>query len=128
MKWLDCLSLVADIVALVGIPSCWIQNRQLLKQYQEAHKTKIVSENCLEFLAPGRAVNLVPLDNLVTLPRVGETVYLPAEPGAESERGLYRIESLDHFFVRPTEGEMTQPVQAVLGKVVARVTRIQPGS
>jgi hypothetical protein len=126
MNWLDCFSLVADVVTVVGVPSLWYANRQLWKQYQESHKMEIVSENCLEFLAPGRAINLVPLKTLPVLPRVGEIVDLPAERGAESEIGSYRVERLDHVFVRPPDDQVTQPVPAVLGKVIARVSRISP--
>jgi hypothetical protein len=124
MNWLDCFSLVADVVTVVGIPSLLYANRQLWKQYQESHRARIVSENCLEFLAPGRAINLVPLETLSVLPRVGEIVDLPAETGAESEIGSYRVERIDHVFVRSSEDQMRQPVQAVLGKVIARVSRV----
>jgi|SRR5208283_2082698 len=122
MKW---FSLLADFVTVLGIPSLLYLYRQLRKQYQESHKMKTVSENCLEFLAPGGAINLVPLETLPVLPRVGEIVDLPAETGAESEIGSYRIERVDHVFVRPPEGKMTQSVQAILGKVIARVSRIR---
>lgn len=124
MKWLDWCSLLADIVTFIGIPALLIQNRNLLQQYRESHRQKGVSEDCLEFLAPGRAVNLVPLSQLPTFPRVGESVYLPAEEGAEADRGFYRVDSLEYLFMRPTDDQTTVPVQAALGKVVAKVTKI----
>jgi hypothetical protein len=124
MNWLDRFSLVADLFTVLGIPSLFYLYHQLWKQYRESHEERIVSESCLEFLAPGRAINLVPLETLSVLPRVGEIVDLPAEAGAESEIGSYRVERIDHVFVRPPIGQMTQPVQAVLGKVIARLSRL----
>ena len=124
MKWPDLLSLVTNIVTLIGIPSLWYANRELWKQYREARRIKIVSENCLEFLAPGRAINLVRLDGLPVLPRMGDMVYLPAEDGGEFDSGSYRVQKLEYFFVRPAEEQCTQPAEAVLGKVVAKVERV----
>ena len=124
MKWLDWFSLVADVVTIIGIPSLWYAYHQLWKQHREARRIKIVSENCLEFLVPGRAINLVRLDGLPVLPRMGDMVYLPAEDGGEFDRGSYRVQKLEYFFVRPAEEHCTQPAEAVLGKVVANVERV----
>ena len=121
MKW---LSLVSDLVTVIGIPSLFALYLQLWRQYQRSHKKRIVSENCLEFLAPTGVINLVPLEALSHLPRVGEIVDLPAETGAESEIGSYRVERINHLFVRPLEDQMTQPTQAVPLKVSLRVRRV----
>lgn len=83
----DPLSLIADVVTIVGIPALVISTVTFYQEYRkeraERRAIKGVSEDCLEFYDPhGRvAINLVPLEVVKVLPRPGDVVFLPEKLG-----------------------------------------------
>ena len=119
---MDCLSVIADVVTLLGVPSIAVSEWLLWQQWREFQRPKIVSEDCLEFCIGRTAINLTPLQTLRFLPRQGDIVHLPGE-GAEFGQGTYRIASLEYIYLQPRERKVRQPSASELKKVIARIER-----
>src|SRR5271166_1966898 len=94
-------SIVGFAIALpIVIATCY----QSFKARQEARLARngdVHSSNCLEFVAgDGSCINLVPLETLRSLPRVGDVVLLPGGGVGEDGEfipGAYLVESVEHI-------------------------------
>jgi len=125
--FLKALSVVANVLTILGLPAILLLYARLVKAIREARTPRGVSEGCLEFLLPSprMAINLVPLTGLALIPRPGDTVLLPGE-GPEFGAGFYEVTHVCHSF---TETERpAHPSEAQLIKVVAYVKKKSVGS
>jgi hypothetical protein len=121
--WPDPVSLVADVVTLVGVPILAVSTYQLWKEFRRVREPKGVSQDCLEFYDYQEkvGVNLVPLEKVGAFPRPGDRVFLPGETheGKNFGGGEYEVERIAFTFHEAPE--MDQPCPAVPSKVVAYV-------
>jgi hypothetical protein len=125
----DPLSLAADIVTILGVPTLAVGTWRLYLEYrkerEERKQLKGVSEDCLEFfdVEDRLAINLVPLETLNLLPRPGDTVFLPGETrsGKNLGGGEYQVEKLSFNFHEAPE--IDQPCPATPAKIVADVRK-----
>ena len=115
---------------LIGLPTLMAAYYQTLKTRQEARRARegtLHSRNCLEFVSPdGGCVNLVPLETLSFLPRVGDVVLLPGngmDRPALLPPGAYRVERIEHIYTR-VEYKGSRPQEARLTKAVAQVSSL----
>jgi hypothetical protein len=117
---------------LVALPTVLAAYYQSFKARQEARKARegtLHSLDCLEFIAgDGTCINLVPLETLHSLPRVGDVILLPGHgSGVEGEflTGAYLVEKVEHFYTR-ADYKDSRPNEARLTKAVAQVTSLNP--
>jgi len=126
--WPDPISLIADIVTFCCVPTLTIATIALWKQVKEAREIKIVSSKCVEFYDVDAriAVNLVPFENITTLPRVGDEVYLPGETydNEHHVNGLYKV--LKIMFIYDEAPKSDQPCAAVPAKICIDIQRPKP--
>ena len=124
-KWPDPISLLADLVTIVGIPFLWHTTRRMYRDYLKSRGVKIVSQDCVEFTERKVGINLVPLDKIAAFPRPGDTVYLPGETheGKNYGRGEYEVERIAFTFDEAPE--IDQPCPAIPSKVVAYVRKLR---
>jgi hypothetical protein len=125
-QWPAPISLVADVIAIVGLPTLIISTIQLYREskkeraeakkaLEEAQRRRGVSEDCVSFYDVDKkcAINLVPFRQLWAIPRVGDHVHLPGETdGGENYGGgkyevvdvdfHYRVDSKAHPFIPAT--------------------------
>jgi hypothetical protein len=124
----DPLSLLADIVTFVGIPSLgigtWKLWNDLKKDRIDAGHRKIVSQGCIDFQHQGVSINLVPFEKLAALPRPGDFVDLPGETrdGKNSGRGKYEVERVGFTFLEAPEID-DQPCPAVASKIIVYICK-----
>jgi hypothetical protein len=116
----------------IGLPLTIATYYQTFKTRQEARDARegtLHSVNCLEFVtARGQVINLVPLETLHSLPRVGDIVFLPGEglaKGGVIAPAAHRVESIEHIY-SPLAHRKNRPRQARLTKAVAQVTSLNP--
>jgi hypothetical protein len=123
IAWPDPISLLADIVTIVGIPALWISTQQVYREYLKGREIRSVSQDCLEFTERDTAINLVPLEKVVAFPRQGDIVFLPGETreGKNLGGGRYEVEKVAFTFDEALD--VDQPCPAVPSKVVAYVRR-----
>lgn len=121
--WPDPISLVADIVTIIGIPVLAVTTGKLYQEYSKSREIKNVSQDCLEFNEKGTGINLVPLDRVAAFPRAGDIVFLPGETheGKNYGGGEYEVERVAFTFNEAPE--IDQPCPAVPSKVVASVRK-----
>jgi hypothetical protein len=124
---------VADMVTILGVPVLTAGTWQLVREFRQerAAQRKIegVSHGCLEFVdlidsRRGVAINLVPLDRITVLPRLGDVVFLPGET-RESKNlggGAYEVDDISFVFQEAPD-EVDQPCPALPSKVCAHVHR-----
>jgi hypothetical protein len=123
----------ADLITFViGLPAVLGTYYQALKTRQEARRERegrLHSQDCLEFVAlDGDCINLVPLETLHSLPRVGDVILLPGNGVGSVETylpGAYLVESVEHFFTQ-IDYKGCRPQEARLTKAVAKVTSLNP--
>jgi hypothetical protein len=121
--WLSVISIVANIASILAIPVLivgYIELRKLYKEIRAIRTPRGVSEDAVEFLEGGVAINLVPIAKLPFLPRKGDTVNLPSERGAP-DSGAYEVTDVCHIYW--VDDEETGPCPARLKKVVASVKK-----
>jgi hypothetical protein len=120
-NWPDPISFVADVIAIIGIPTLAVANLQLYREYLERRKLKNVSQDCLEFTDRDTGINLVPLERVAAFPRPGDIVFLPGETieGKNYGAGQYEVERVAFTFHETPE--IDGPCPAVPSKVVAYV-------
>jgi hypothetical protein len=125
--WPDPISLAADVVTFVGVPTIAFSLYQLWQEFRRAREPKGVSQDCLEFYDSREkvGVNLVPLKTVSAFPRVGDHVFLPGETqaGENYGGGKYEVESIAFTFHEAPE--LDQPCPAVPSKVVAYVRKLE---
>lgn len=124
---------LATIVwCLIGLPAMVAAYYQSWKTRQEARAARegtLHSANCLEFVAgDGTCINLVPLDTLHSLPKVGDIVLLPGLGVGENGEflpGAYLVDTIEHIYTR-VDLKGSRPQEARLTKAVAQVTSLNP--
>lgn len=118
-QWPDPISLVADLIAIFGIPTLAYSTKQLYNDLKKARETKIVSFECVEFhdVDANVAVNLVPFENMTTLPRVGDEVYLPGDIDDQERKvsDIYKV--LKVLFIYNGVRHREQPTAAIPAKI-----------
>jgi hypothetical protein len=121
--WPDPISLVADIVTIIGIPVLVVTTDRLYREYSKSRAVKHVSQDCLEFNENKTGINLVPLERVAAFPRPGDIVFLPGETheGKNYGGGEYEVEKVAFTFNEAPE--IDQPSPAVPSKVVAYVRK-----
>ena len=136
LRWLN---LIADIVTIIGVPVLVVSVCKLYREHQkeraERGTIRGVSEDCLEFYDRQEkvAINLIPLETIRILPRVGDFVFLPGETrdGVNVSAAEYEVEKVSFNFREAPE--VDQPCPAAPAKVIVYVRRIgvamhRPGS
>jgi hypothetical protein len=125
--WPDPISFIADIVAIFGIPTLAVSIIQLYRQAKKAREPQTVSFGCLEFVDVEQevGVNLVPLEKITTIPRVGDQVYLPGETHDSKPygRGYYEVRKV--VFGYSEAPEIDQPCPALPAKIVVHVRELR---
>jgi len=115
-------SLFAFIVGLPTLIGTYYQTWKSRQETREIRQGLVYSENCLEFIVEdGTTINLVPLENLHTLPRPGDVVLLPGTPDslvADPKHAAYRVRHIEFIYTR-VENRYAQRGQARLAKAVA---------
>ena len=121
--WLDPISFVADVVAIIGIPVLGVATWKLYRAYVKGRETKNVSQVCLEFSEKGIGINLVPLERVAAFPRPGDIVLLPGETfeGKNYGGGEYEVERVAFSFHEARE--INLPCPAIPSKVIASVRK-----
>jgi hypothetical protein len=137
MLWPDPISLIADTVTIIGLPtlawSTWRLWSDHKKERAEAalqraddERRRTVSVGCVEFfdVGVGAAVNLVPFERITLLPRQGDVVELPGETqaGQRSGYGSFDVQNVRFSFYEAPE-IADQPCPAVPSKVIVHVRR-----
>jgi hypothetical protein len=125
-------SLASILGLLIGMPAVLATLYQSFKARQEARQIRdgtFHSLNCLEFVdGAGSCINVVPLETLHSLPKVGDVILLPgqgmSEPGMFLP-GAYLVESIEHIYSSAAY-KGRRPQEARLSKAVARVTSLNP--
>jgi len=121
--WPDPISLVADAIGILGIPTLTVSTIQLYREIKKARTPQSVSHGCLEFIGEdGKCgVNLVPMENIMAIPRVGDEVYLPGETHDSKayDQGYYEV--LKVLFIYSEAPEIEQPCPALPSKISVRV-------
>jgi hypothetical protein len=122
-------SLVAFLIGLPTAIATYYQSFKTRQEVRQAREGKLHSMNCLEFVSgDGSCINLVPLETLHSLPKVGDVVLLPGHGycgDGEFLPGAYLVETIEHFYTR-VEYKGSRPQEARLTKAVAQVTSLNP--
>lgn len=133
-NWPDPISLTADLVTIVGLPTLiwsttrlWLDFRKEraagIARRAEEERRQIVSVGCLQFSDERAGINLVPLEKVNAIPRPGDLVFLPGETqdGKNYGGGEYEVERVSFTFLEAPE--IDQPCPAVPSKVIAHVRK-----
>lgn len=122
--WPDPISFIADIVTLVGVPTLAYSTRSLYKQAKKSREPQSVSHGCLEFAYADMkcGINLVPLEAVTAIPRVGDRVLLPGETRDFKNLGggYYEVVSVEFIYLEAPD-EVDQPCPALPSKIVVKV-------
>lgn len=127
-SWPDPISFIADVVTLVCIPTISVSTWKLYKQAKKAREPQSVGHECLQFHDEDKEVgiNLVPLETVTAIPRVGDRVFLPGETHDFKNLGggLYEVLSVDfHYLEAP--GEVDEPSPALPSGIVVNVRTLK---
>ena len=130
----DPISLIADAVTIVGLPtlawSTWklwadfqTETRAAVQHRAEEQRRQLVSVGCLQFSDEMGGINLVPLEKVAAFPRPGDFVRLPGETrgGENWGGGEYEVKGVSFTFLEAPE--IDQPCPAVPSKVIVDVRR-----
>ena len=127
--WSPFVSVVGFLIALPTVVAAYYQSLKARQEARRAREETLHSLDCLEFVAgDGACINLVPLETLPTLPRVGDVILLPGHgTGVDGEflTGAYLVEKVEHFYTR-ADYKGCRPHEARLTKAVAQVTSLNP--
>ena len=111
--WPDPISLVADIVTIVGLPVLAVSTWNLYRQVRKARQLKAVSEDCVSFYDIGCkcGINLVPFKHLASVPRPGDRISLPGETDEKRNYGggWYEVISVDFYYREDRESDRQTP-------------------
>lgn len=121
--WPDPISFIADVIAILGIPTLVVSTIALYREAKKAREPQTVSFGCLEFydVEMRCGVNLVPLEKITTIPRVGDRVYLPGETHDSKVYGRGYYEVLRVEFCYTEAPEVDQPCPALPAKTIVHV-------
>jgi hypothetical protein len=113
--WPDPISIVADIVTIVGMPVLAVSSWRLYREVKHARKPKGVSEDCISFfdLTEQCTVNIVPFERMAAIPRVGDRITLPGESGEDGNAGAgkYEVAGVDFYYRKASD--VNRPAPAV---------------
>jgi len=127
--WSPFVSVIGFLVALPSAIGAYYESFKALQEARRAREGTLHSLDCLEFISgDGTCINLVPLETLPTLPRVGDVILLPGHgTGVDGEflTGAYLVEKVEHFYTR-ADYQNCRPNEARLTKAVAQVTSLNP--
>jgi hypothetical protein len=122
-------SITGFTIALPLTIATYYQSFKTRQEARDAREGTLHSMNCLEFVTEhGQVINLVPLETLHSLPRVGDIVFLPGEGlgnGGVITPAAHRVESIEHIYSQFAYRKK-RPMQARLTKAVAQVTSLNP--
>jgi hypothetical protein len=93
----------------------------------EGDKPKGVGEGCIDFYDETAkiSVNLVPLEKIANIPRIGEQVLLPGTPGpGKRDGGVFQVSSVLHSFGSDENDDMSGLNPARLLQITVRVKRL----
>jgi hypothetical protein len=123
-SWPDPISLIADVITLVGIPTLAYSTRNLYKQAKKAGEPQSVGHECLQFHDEDKEVgiNLVLLETVTAIPRTGDRVFLPGQTldFKNFSGGLYEVLSVDFHYLEAPD-EVDQPCPALPSGIVVNV-------
>jgi hypothetical protein len=134
--WPDPISIVADAVTIVGLPTLAWSTFRLWSDFRkekaeavlrraEEERREIVSVGCLQFVDEdeGVGINVIPFERVAAFPRPGDVVFLPGETreGKNYGGGVYEVERVSASFLEAPE--IDQPCPAVSSKVIAHVRK-----
>jgi len=130
---LNVVAQYASVVGfLVGLPfmiGAYYESFKARREARQEGEVSFHSLHCLEFISgDGTCINLVPLETLHSLPRVGDVLLLPGYgTHAESQflPGAYLVESIEHIYTQ-ADSKLGRQHEARLTKAVARVTALNP--
>lgn len=128
VKWPDPITLIADLVIIFVIPTLVVSTVKLYREAKKARQPQIVSHGCLEFydFDARCAVNLVPLEEVIGIPRSGDRLVLPGDSEAkEYGAGTYEVLSVE-FRYNAAPGAVDQPRSTLPAKVSVLVRRLKP--
>lgn len=125
--WPDPIGFFADIVSIFGIPVLIVSTINLYREAKKARTPQIVSYGCLDFndVEEKCGVNLVPLERVTAIPRIGDQVYLPGETHDFKPYGRGYYEVLKVVFGYSEAPEINQPCPALPAKIVVHVRKIR---
>ncbi len=131
--WISLIAQYSSVVGfMIGLPvmvGAYYESFKARREARRAREEALHSLDCLEFVAgDGSCINLVPLETLHSLPRVGDVILLPGEGTGRSAKflpGAYLVEAVEHFY-SPMEYKGCRPLEARLTKAVAKVTSLNP--
>ncbi|MBS1822646.1 MAG: hypothetical protein JST61_11850 [Acidobacteria bacterium] len=125
--WPDPISLVADAVTIVGVPILWFTFRGWFKEWKYEREHNTVSMGCMEFnnVDDRCGVNLVPLEDINAVPRIGDQVYLPGETHDRKHYGTGLYEVLNVVFCYGEAPEINQACPARPVKIIVDVRKIE---
>jgi hypothetical protein len=127
-SWPDPISFFADVITLVGIPTLAYSTWSLYKQAKKAREPQTVSHGCLEFAYADIkcGINLVPLETVTAIPRIGDHVYLPGETRNFKNLGggYYEVISVDFTYLEAPD-EVDQPCPALPSKIIVKVRSLK---
>ena len=133
-QWPDPISLFADIISIVGIPTLAYSTMKLYGDLKKAGEPQAVSHGCLEFNDVDKevGVNLVPLTEITAIPRAGDIVLLPGMTDRTDHwksygGGDYRVLSVEFSYLE-AQDEVDQPCPALPSKIIANVRKIESQS
>jgi hypothetical protein len=122
-------SIIGFTIALPLTIATYYQSFKARQEARQAREGTVHSLNCLEFVSgDGSCINLVPLDTLHSLPKVGDVVLLPGHGVGEDGEflpGAYLVETVEHIYAN-VEAKDSRPLEARLTKAVAKVTSLNP--
>jgi hypothetical protein len=120
-------SIIGFTIAMPLTIATYYQSFKTRQEAREAREGTLHSMNCLEFVTEdGNSINLVPLETLHSLPRLGDVVLLPGDALAEGGTilpGAYRVERVEHIYT-PVSLKKNRLRRARLSKAVAQVTSL----
>jgi hypothetical protein len=119
----DPISLIADIVTLVGVPTLAVSTWKLYQAKKEERKPKGVSQGCVSFYDVDQKmnINLIPFEHLIALPRIGDQITLPGETdnGKSYGDGVYKVQGIEiHYIERP---DLPRPASAATSVITVNV-------
>jgi len=119
-------SIFGFTVAMPLTIATYYQTFKTRQEARDAREGTLHSMNCLEFVtSDGHSINLVPLETLHSLPRIGDVVLLPGDmaAGGKIHTAAYRVESVEHIYSPAIFGKR-RPHHARLTKAVAQVSSL----
>lgn len=124
--WPDPISLIADIVTIVGLPVLAVSTWNLYQQVKKDRQPRGVSEDCVSFYDVGLkcGINVVPFKHLAAIPRPGDHISLPGETDEKRNYGggWYEVISVDFHYRE--DREIDRPTPATTSVIQINVRKL----